>query len=38
MPLIFDTIHGSIDFDKEDLKFLDNRWVKRMKRVKQLGL
>ena len=38
MPLIFDTIHGSIDFNKEDLKFLDNRWVKRMKRVKQLGL
>ena len=38
MPLIFDTIYGSIDFDKNDLIFLDNRWVKRMKRVKQLGL
>ena len=38
MPLIFDTVHGNIEFDKQDLVFLDNRWLKRLKRVKQLGL
>ena len=38
MPLFFDTIHGNINIDKNDLKFIDNRWLKRMKRVKQLGL
>ena len=38
MPLFFDTIHGNINIDKNDLKFIDNRWLKRLKRVKQLGL
>ena len=36
--LIYDTIHGFIHFKNEDLKFLDNRWMKRLKRIKQLGL
>lgn len=38
MVLIFDTIHGYVPFSNKDLKFLDNRWVKRLKRIKQLGL
>ena len=38
MPLILDTVHGNIEIDKNDLVFLDNRWLKRLKRVKQLGL
>ena len=38
MPLIFDCIHGYVDFSKDDLPFLDNRWMKRLKRIKQLGL
>ena len=36
--LIYDTIHGFIHFKNEDLNFLDNRWMKRLKRIKQLGL
>lgn len=38
MKLIYDTIHGFIHFKKEDLQFLDNRWMKRLKRINQLGL
>ena len=38
MKLIYDTIHGFIHFKNDDLQFLDNRWMKRLKRIKQLGL
>ena len=38
MPLIFDHVHGYINFNQEDIPFLDNRWMKRLKRIKQLGL
>jgi len=38
MPLIYDVIHGHIYIDKQNLKFIDNRWMKRLKRIKQLGL
>jgi len=38
MKLIYATIHGFIHFKNEDLQFLDNRWMKRLKRIKQLGL
>ena len=38
MPLIYDVIHGHIHIEKENLKFIDNRWMKRLKRIKQLGL
>ena len=38
MKLIYDTIHGFIHFKDDDLQFLDNRWMKRLKRIKQLGL
>lgn len=38
MPLIYDVIHGHIHIADENLKFIDNRWMKRLKRIKQLGL
>jgi deoxynucleoside triphosphate triphosphohydrolase SAMHD1 len=38
MSLIFDAVHGTIQIDKQDLQFIDNRWMKRLKRIKQLGL
>lgn len=38
MPLIYDVIHGHIHVENCLLKFIDNRWMKRLKRVKQLGL
>ena len=38
MPLIYDVIHGHIHIEKKNLKFIDNQWMKRLKRIKQLGL
>ena len=38
MPLIYDVIHGHIHIENRNLKFIDNRWMKRLKRIKQLGL
>tara|TARA_B110000211_G_scaffold219707_1_gene265712 strand:+ start:7908 stop:9164 length:1257 start_codon:yes stop_codon:yes gene_type:complete len=38
MPTIYDVIHGDIRINDEDLKFIDNIWMKRLKRVKQLGV
>ena len=38
MKLIYDTIHDSINIENDDLQFVDNRWMKRLKRIKQLGL
>ena len=38
MKLIYDTIHDSINIESSDLQFIDNRWMKRLKRIKQLGL
>lgn len=38
MVFIFDTIHGYIPFTDSEKAFIDNRWVKRLKRIKQLGL
>ena len=38
MKLIYDTIHDSINIENSDLQFIDNRWMKRLKRIKQLGL
>lgn len=38
MPLIFDTVYGNIDVNPNDFKFIDNMWVKRLKRINQLGL
>ena len=35
---IFDIIHGYMEFSNEEKKFIDNRWMKRLKRIKQLGL
>ena len=37
MVNIFDTVHGYVHFSREELTFLDNKWVKRLKRIKQLG-
>ena len=36
--IIFDPIYGEIEVGKKDLKFIDNKWVKRLKRIKQLGI
>ena len=36
--IIFDPIYGEIEINKNDLKFIDNKWVKRLKRIKQLGI
>jgi deoxynucleoside triphosphate triphosphohydrolase SAMHD1 len=36
--IIFDPIYGEIEINKKDLKFIDNKWVKRLKRIKQLGI
>ena len=38
MPYIYDMCHGYIPFDNNETIFLDNQWVKRLKRIKQLGL
>jgi len=38
MVYIYDNIHGFIEFTSLEKKFLDNKWVKRLKRIKQLGL
>uniref|UniRef100_A0A6C0JC06 HD domain-containing protein n=1 Tax=viral metagenome TaxID=1070528 RepID=A0A6C0JC06_9ZZZZ len=38
MVLIFDTIHGYIPWNNKMTRYIDNRWVKRLKRIKQLGL
>lgn len=38
MPYIYDMCHGYIPFDDKETIFLDNQWVKRLKRIKQLGL
>jgi deoxynucleoside triphosphate triphosphohydrolase SAMHD1 len=38
MVFIFDTIHGYISFTEKEKPFIDNRWMKRLKRIKQLGL
>jgi HD superfamily phosphohydrolase len=35
---IYDIIHGYMEFNKEEKKFIDNCWMKRLKRIKQLGL
>ena len=34
---IYDTIHGYMEF-KNEQKYIDNQWMKRLKRIKQLGL
>ena len=38
MKLIFDTVYGYIPYSNRETKFLDTSWVKRLKRIKQLGL
>ena len=38
MRYIYDMCHGYISFDDAETLFLDNHWVKRLKRIKQLGL
>lgn len=38
MVYIFDNIHGYIHYNTIETTFLDNMWVKRLKRIKQLGL
>jgi len=38
MVYIFDNVHGHIHFSALEQKYLDNRWTKRLKRIKQLGL
>ena len=38
MKLIFDTVYGYIPYSNQETKFLDTSWVKRLKRIKQLGL
>ncbi len=38
MVLIFDNIYGYIPYSDIETRFLDSLWVKRLKRVKQLGL
>jgi deoxynucleoside triphosphate triphosphohydrolase SAMHD1 len=38
MVYIFDNIHGYIQYNNLETKFLDTLWVKRLKRIKQLGL
>ena len=37
MVYIYDKIHGYVHFSENELNFLDNKWVKRLKRIKQLG-
>lgn len=37
MVYIYDKIHGYVQYSNDELNFLDNRWVKRLKRIKQLG-
>ena len=34
MKLIYDTIHDSINIENSDLQFIDNRWMKRLKKNK----
>ena len=38
MKLIFDTVYGYIPYSIQETKFLDTSWIKRLKRIKQLGL
>ncbi len=38
MPFIYDICHGYIPYNDTETRFLDNHWVKRLKRIKQLGL
>lgn len=38
MKLIYDVVHGYITINQKDLIFIDSMWMKRLKRVKQLGL
>lgn len=35
---IYDVIHGYMEFNNDEKKFIDNCWMKRLKRIKQLGL
>tara|TARA_B110000208_G_C11698859_1_gene405089 strand:+ start:17 stop:1135 length:1119 start_codon:yes stop_codon:yes gene_type:complete len=35
---IYDIIHGYMNFSHQEKKFIDNCWMKRLKRIKQLGL
>ena len=38
MVYIYDFIHGYMEFKTDEKKYIDNRWLKRLKRIKQLGL
>ena len=38
MSYLFDIIHGYIKIDDDDKKFINNSWMKRLKRIKQLGV
>lgn len=38
MRYIYDMCHGYITYNDQETLFLDNHWVKRLKRIKQLGL
>jgi len=38
MRYIYDMCHGYIPYNDTETLFLDNHWVKRLKRIKQLGL
>jgi HD superfamily phosphohydrolase len=38
MRCIYDMCHGYISYNDQETVFLDNHWVKRLKRIKQLGL
>jgi deoxynucleoside triphosphate triphosphohydrolase SAMHD1 len=38
MRYIYDMCHGYITYTDQETLFLDNHWVKRLKRIKQLGL
>lgn len=38
MVFIFDSVHGYILVDEKEKKYIDNPWMKRLKRINQLGL
>ena len=38
MVFIFDTVHGYISIDDNQKVYIDNPWMKRLKRINQLGL
>lgn len=38
MVYIFDNIYGYVPYSNIETRFLDTMWVKRLKRIKQLGL